>query len=194
MRHLPAVERVRRKTYSAPEKAPPSLYAEVINMGRNADCLLEIDVVAARGDRKIIEGHTDGLGRLGAAGRMGGPFLALGGRVARIPETGRIVRSPEDLDERQSDFGDSAVPLAIQARWIYGRVRQFLNEKGSSLAELIKVELYVKGPLNLTSLDAVHKAVFPDGPPAISVIPVTSVDPDPRVEIKICGLANRPGR
>ena len=194
MRHLPAVERVRRKIYSVPEKAPPSLYAEVINMGRNTDCLLEIDVVAAQGDREIIGGHTDGLGRLGAAGRMGGPFLSLGGRVARIPETGRIVRSPRDLDERQNDLGDAAEPLAIQARWIYDRIRQFLNEKGSSLAELIKVELYVTRSLNLTSLDAVHKAVFPDGPPAISVIPVPSVDPDPRVEIKICGLSNRPGR
>ena len=192
MKHLPAVERVRREIYRSAEQAPPSLYVQVVTLGRTPDCLMEVDVVASSAERVIFSGPTDGLGRLSAAGALGGPFLSLGGWVARDPESGRVIRGGEELGERRKALGGEEDSLAVQALWIYDTLGLFLKDKGSSLEELLKVDLYVKETAPIQALDAVHRTVFPGGPPAVSVIPMESIDPDPDVQIKISGIANRP--
>ncbi len=89
-------------------------------------------------------------------------------------------------------LGGEANPLAVQAVWTYDTIGQFLQDKGSSLDELAKVDLFVKESALLSALDAVHRVVFPGGPPAVSVIPVAWLDPDLDVQLKISGFANRP--
>ncbi len=194
MKHLPAVERFRRDLCPQPDSAPPRVYLQMANMGRTNECLLEVDVIASLKGRKAIGGRTDGLGRLGAAGCFGGPFFSLGGRVARDPTTGDVIRSAEELGERRSALDGETDPLAIQALWIYLDIEQFLKENGSSLGQLAKVDIYVREPAKLSALDTVHRAVFPGDSPAISIVPVVWLDPDPDVCVKISGFALRPER
>lgn len=192
MQHLPAVERVRREIYRPAEQAPPSLYVQVVTLGRSPDCLMEVDVVASSADRMIFPGPTDSLGRLSAAGSLGGPFLSLGGWVARDPKSKHVICGAEELGERRKGLRGEESSLAVQALWIYDALGTFLKEKRSSLEELVKIDIYVKETASVSALDAVHRAIFLNGPPAVSVIPMEALDPDPDVQIKICGIANRP--
>lgn len=193
IQHLAAVERARRRFYQQAEAAPPTYYLAVNDLGRTANGLLEIDVLAARG-RRLLPGEPDGCRRWGGAATASGPFLILGGFTARDPKTGRVPRSAGDLRTRGTTLPRGAGEgLGAHALAAYDRLDAFLASQGSSLGRLAKAEIYVKDAPDLTALDAVHKVVFPNGAPALSIVPMTWVDHDPNVTVKIGGIALGPG-
>ncbi len=184
--HLPAVERARQRFYGRPEAAPPLFYLGVDDLGRTRACLLEIDVIAGRGPR-LLPGDADGSRRPGAGGAVAGPFLTVGGYTARDPRSPATLRSA-DLAGR-GRFLPAGNPLAFQALAAYERLEEFLRSHGSSLDRLVKAEVYVKGAADAAALDAVHTVVFPEAPPALSVVPMTCVDHEDEVVVKIGGVA-----
>ena len=189
IQHLPAVERVRRRFYQRADAAPPVFYLGVDDLGRAPSCHIEIDAAAHR-SRQLLAGETDGARRFGAAAAAAGPFLLLGGYTARDPQTGRVVRSAAELGTRGASLprGEDGA-LAAQALAAYDRMEGFLRSRGSSLEHLVKAEVYLRNPDDLASLQAVHRIVFPSAAPALSVIPMTHVDHDPAVLVKVGGIA-----
>lgn len=176
LKHLPAVERVRRGLYKPNETAPPHFYVEVVDVGRNTDCLIEVDAIAATRGRELLQVPGDNLGRLGASGCAQGDFIYLGGWTARR--------------------GDGSITggFAAQAAWIYERLGEFLEGNGSALKQLAKVDLYLRGDADIRALDAVHAAAFAGDMPALSIIPMRRIDHDDTVELKVSGVACRARR
>ena len=172
LKHLPAVERVRRGLFE-PNAAPPHFYVEIVDVGRNTDCLIEVDAIAAAKGRELLQVPGDDLGRLGAAGCAQGDFIYLGGWTARREDGGAVKG------------------LAAQAAAVYEKLGEFLGGNGSSLKQLAKVDLYVREDAALRTLDAVHSSVFTAGMPAVSIIPMRRIDHDDAVEIKVSGVACR---
>ena len=175
LKHLPAVERVRRGLYK-PNSAPPHFYVEIVDVGRNTDCLIEVDAIAATAGRELLSGAGDDLGRLGASGCAQGDYIYLGGSTAR------------------QENGSVAEGLAAQAKWIYERLGKFLGANGSSLKQMAKVDLYVREDADLSALDGVHSSVFGGSMPAVSIIPMRRIDHDDAVELKVSGVACRARR
>jgi enamine deaminase RidA (YjgF/YER057c/UK114 family) len=175
LKHLPAVERVRRGLYK-PDSAPPHFYVEIVDVGRNTDCLIEVDAIAATRGRELLQVPGENLGRLGASGCAQGDFIYLGGWTARR--------------------GDGSIGggLAAQAAWIYERLGEFLEENGSALRQLAKVDLYLREDAAIRALDAVHAAAFGGDMPALSIIPMRRIDHDDAVELKVSGVACRARR
>ena len=105
-----------------------------------------------------------------------------------------MPRSAGDLRTRGTTLPRGAgEDLGAHALAAYDRLDAFLASQGSSLGRLAKAEIYVKDAPDLTALDAVHKVVFPNGAPALSIVPMTWVDHDPNVTVKIGGIALGPG-
>lgn len=196
LKHLPAVERVRREFYASADSPPPCVYLAASNIGRTNPIagaapatLLELDVVASRVGKCPIPGDPDGLGRLGAAGMVGGSLVSLGGWVARDPKSGQAITRPDQLGARKSALGGDAGPAAVQALWAYDRLGEVLKGQKRTLQDLAEVEIFVSPEAKVEGLNAVHKEVFPGGLPAFSLVPMEGVDPDPDISVKIGGYA-----
>jgi 2-iminobutanoate/2-iminopropanoate deaminase len=93
------------------------------------------------------------VGQYSQAIRAGG-FLFISGQIAINPETGRI----EENDVRG------------QTRRILQNVRAILESQGGSLADVVKVTVFLSRPEDFNDMNQVYSEFFREAPPARATV------------------------
>jgi 2-iminobutanoate/2-iminopropanoate deaminase len=93
------------------------------------------------------------------------------GQIGLDPATGKMVGG---------DF-------ASEARQVLANLRGVLEAGGSSLAQVVKITVFLTDLSNFAALNEVFAEVFPSDPPARSTVQVAALPLGARVEIEAIG-------
>jgi 2-iminobutanoate/2-iminopropanoate deaminase len=124
-------------------------------------------------DRERI--HTDGapkaIGPYSQAVRAAG-FVFCSGQIPLDPKTMTVVE------------GDAAA----QTHRVLENLSAVLEAAGSSLAQAVKVTVYLKDIGDFAAMNGVYQEFFGDPPPARSTVEVARLPKDVKVEIDVIAL------
>jgi enamine deaminase RidA (YjgF/YER057c/UK114 family) len=147
-------------------------------------CTYAIEAIAVQGGREgvIADDVPASPGRL-PMGIRAGSFVFLSGRLASNYETGL---APEAKTPGWIWIGS---PIHAQAEYILRMQDRILGAAGCSLRDVVKAEVFLTDPRDITGLDEVWRAAFPQNPPARSIFIVDGLAmPDVVVEINLIAL------
>jgi 2-iminobutanoate/2-iminopropanoate deaminase len=105
-------------------------------------------------------------------GIRAGDFIFLSGMVAIDPETGERV----------------AGTVASETRQILMNMAHMLESAGSSLQNIVKINVFIYSMLEFENMNAVFKQFFPDDPPARTTCGV-QLSGGSKIEIECIALA-----
>jgi 2-iminobutanoate/2-iminopropanoate deaminase len=105
-------------------------------------------------------------------GIRAGDFIFLSGMVAIDPETGERV----------------AGTVASETRQILMNMAHMLESAGSSLQNIVKINVFIYSMLEFENMNAVFKQFFPDDPPARTACGV-QLSGGSKIEIECIALA-----
>jgi enamine deaminase RidA (YjgF/YER057c/UK114 family) len=149
-----------------------------------AGCTYAIEAIAVQGGREgvIADDVPASPGRL-PMGIRAGSFVFLSGRLASDYETGL---APQAKTPGWIWIGS---PIHSQAEYILRMQDRILAAAGCSLRDVVKAEVFLCDPRDITGLDEVWRAMFPQGPPARSIFMVDGLAmPEAVVEINLIAL------
>jgi len=152
-------------------------------------CTYAIEAIAVQGGREgvVADDVPASPGRL-PMGIQAGSFVFLSGRLASDYETGL---APEAKTPGWIWIGS---PIHAQAEYILRMQDRILAAAGCSLRDVVKAEVFLVNPRDITGLDEVWRAAFPQNPPARSIFIVDGLAmPDVVVEINLIALDPRGG-
>lgn len=101
-------------------------------------------------------------------------FLFVSGQGAMDPKTGRLT----------------ATDIESQTRQVLSNVKSIVEASGLSLADLVKVTIYLKDMNDFKKMNEVYKSFFSEDPPARTTIQAEL--PLPGMQIEIDVIAHRP--
>lgn len=104
----------------------------------------------------------------------GGDFLFVSGQSAYDPDK-------KEMEARG---------VAAETDVILRRIADLLQRCGSSLADVVKVNAYLRDPAGFATFNAVYRGFFPSGPPARTTVAVGFVG-DFMVEVDVIAYAPR---
>lgn len=149
-----------------------------------------IDAIGLRGERHGI--FTDAVPTSPARLPMGvrcGPFAFLSGRMASDYRAGL---APEALTTAEWMWMGS--PIRAETEYILGMYREILASDGLSLSDVVKTEVFLRDPVDITQLDEVWAEWFPEDPPARSLFTIDDLAiPAARIEINVIALDPKAG-
>jgi 2-aminomuconate deaminase len=127
-------------------------------------CTYAVEAIGITGDRTPIV--TDRVqaspGRL-PMGTRAGDFMFLSGRMASDYKEGLAAEA------RTRPWIWIGSPIRAQTEYVLGMHRDILEEAGASLADVVKSEIFLLDPGDITVLDEVWREFFPTDPPARSI-------------------------
>lgn len=186
VRNTALAEESRRAVFDSSARPAGSTYA-VHELAADG-ALIEIDMVlAAPGfSREIIRSPRapqppDEFG-VSQAVKVG-PFVFVSSQAATDFAQGIApdARVPEGFPH----FGSS---VKLQAAFILRNIEAVLSEAGSSLANVVKTQVFLPNLAHFAELDEVWRAFFPKDPPARSIIPARLTIPGSVVEINAIAI------
>lgn len=103
------------------------------------------------------------------------------GVVARVDQLVFVsCQVPADYSEGKTTEGD----VQAQTRQVFENMKSVLDAAGSSLADVLKVTLYLMDMEELELVNAVRREYFPTDPPAAAVVQVSRlVHPNYRIAV-----------
>ncbi|MBS1861400.1 MAG: RidA family protein [Actinobacteria bacterium] len=144
-----------------------------------------IDAIGVRGARHGI--FSDAVPTSPARLPMGvrcGPFAFLSGRMASDYRAGL---APEALTSAEWMWMGS--PIRSETDYILGMYKEILASDGLSLQDVVKAEVFLRDPIDVTQLDEAWAEWFPENPPARSLFTVDDFAiPAARIEINVIAL------
>jgi enamine deaminase RidA (YjgF/YER057c/UK114 family) len=147
-------------------------------------CTYAIEAIAVQGGREgiITDDVPASPGRLPQAIRAG-DFVFLSGRIASDYKTGL---APE---AKTTDWIWIGSPIHAQTEYLLRTLETILRAAGCSLRDVVKAEVFLCDPRDITGLDEVWRVAFPQNPPARSIFIVDGLAmPDTVVEINFVAL------
>ena len=105
-------------------------------------------------------------------GIKAGRFVFTSGQAGIDPQTGELVRG---------DFAE-------EVRLVLRNLAAILDGGGSSLAEAVKITVFLTDLSNFPVLNTVFAEFFKEGPPARSTVQVTALPLGANVEIEAVGI------
>ena len=187
MRNFPVLARTRAALFEG-GVAPPSTASQV--PGLLHDAVVYFDPLAVIPDRAhgvakqvltsrhVVQGP---LSNYELATRAG-DYTFYAGIVGAHPETGVIVSGAGDLRDRvwPRPAGGLAVrlrlePIAAQTHTIYRLMREMLEEHGSGMGSLLRINAYLRDMGELPEMERIAGHAFSGGAPAGTVIGVESL-------------------
>jgi len=102
----------------------------------------------------------------------GGGFVFVSGQIALDPETGILHDGP----------------AAEQAKMVLKALGHILEAAGSSLAQVVKVNLYLTDMGDFEEVNRVYATFFPAAPPARCAVQVAALPKGASVEIEATAL------
>lgn len=96
-----------------------------------------------------------------------GEFLYLSGQIALDPSTGQLVPGGIEAETRR----------------VLDNLGAVLEAGGATLADVVKVTVYLTDMLDFAAFNAVYVTYFPDQPPARATVAVVGLPRGVRVEI-----------
>jgi enamine deaminase RidA (YjgF/YER057c/UK114 family) len=132
-------------------------------------------------------------------GRWAGNTLYMAGIVAADAATGKFVRGYEDLKPDVAErfrTGHISVdlregPIVAQTWKIFELLKEAVEREGLTLDHVVKITPYFTDLRNFPGYHRVRKAVFPNNPPAITVVEVTGLLPSADTLIEIDAIVYR---
>ncbi len=101
-------------------------------------------------------------------------FLFVSGQGAMDPKTGQLT----------------ATDIESQTRQVLSNVKGIVEASGLSLADLVKVTIYLKDMNDFKKMNEIYKSFFSEDPPARTTIQAELPLPGMRIEIDV--IAHRP--
>ena len=98
-----------------------------------------------------------------------GPFVFVSGQIPLDPATGQVVQ------------GD----VAVQAERVLQNLQAVLEAAGASLADAVRVTVYLKDMNDFKAMNEVYARYFPSEPPARVTVEVSRLPMDVRVEMDV---------
>jgi enamine deaminase RidA (YjgF/YER057c/UK114 family) len=157
--------------------------------------ILEIDVLAFHpddGETSVVIDEPPAM-RPGAfrrqAGVRRGDWVFLSGQSAlELDEKGQPAWAP-GCDPTPATWLES--PVEAQAERSLDRLEAILESAGSSLAKVVKADVYIGHPRDFAAIERVWKRRFPNDPPAKTVVPYSGLGARGQlVEIAVTALTN----
>jgi len=103
---------------------------------------------------------------------IAGDLIFVSGNIPIDPKTGRMV----------------AGPFEAHLRCVMENLKTLLTEAGSSLAQVVKVTVFLTDLDNFNTLNRVFEEYFPTEPPARSAVQVSRLPRDALVEVEVVAL------
>jgi 2-iminobutanoate/2-iminopropanoate deaminase len=100
-------------------------------------------------------------------GIRAGDFIYTAGQIGLDPQTGQVVEGGIEAETRQ----------------VFHNLRGILEAAGSSLASVVKVNVYMQDLSEFSRMNAVYAEFFPITKPARTTVEVAALPRGPRVEI-----------
>jgi enamine deaminase RidA (YjgF/YER057c/UK114 family) len=194
-RRWPIMNRVRERAFG-PGRYPASSTFQVPDLGcPGALALFEALALAEGPLRKEPLGSSRQVGHYFPGSKVG-PFLFLAGEVPADPERGLVVRGYADLDAEGQTLATGQLgpdgwegPIRAQAWTVYQRIRRLLEGHGSSLAHVVKQNVYVRDPCDYPAFEGISRRVFGDRLPTTTVVPVDGFGHrDFRLEVEVTAV------
>lgn len=107
-----------------------------------------------------------------------GGLVYLSGQTPLDPDTGALVA------------GD----VEVQARQVFANLKAVLHAAGITLADVVKVTVFLTDMNDFAAMNAVYAEQFDDAPPARSTIGVASLPLGAEIEIELIAVAASPPR
>lgn len=111
-------------------------------------------------------GATKGV-PLSQAVKVGGFIFVSGHSGFQDPKTGETIKG-----------------LEAQTRRCFERIQQVLEAMGSTLADVVKVTVFLRNPTDFSRMNEVYKTYFPKEQPARTTVVTSLVRPDMLIEIE----------
>jgi len=105
--------------------------------------------------------------------------------AVKVPASGHFIYV-SGLTARQPD-GKTHAPadVSAQTRYILENLQKILAEGGATLADIVRVVVYIRDMNDFKAIHAVRREFFPSDPPASSMVEVSRlVDEDLLIEIE----------
>ena len=188
MRNFPVIVRTRAALFEG-GVAPPSTASQVPGLLR-PEALVYFDPIAVIPDasrgiakevltsRHVVQGP---LSNYELATRAG-DYTFYAGVVGAHPETGLIVYGADELKDSDWPRPTGALaerlllePLSAQTYTIYKLMRAMLEEHGSSLDNLMRVNIYLRSMAELPEMERIAAHFFKERTPAGTAIGVESL-------------------
>jgi 2-iminobutanoate/2-iminopropanoate deaminase len=194
-RRWPTMNRVRERAFG-PGRYPASSTFQVPDLGcPGALALFETLALAEGPLRKEPLGSSRQVGHYFPGSKVG-PFLFLAGEVPADPERGLVVRGYTDLDAEGQRLATGQLgpdgwdgPIRAQAWAVYQRIRRLLEDHGSSLAHVVKQNVYLRDPRDYPAFEGISWRVFGDRLPPTTVVPVDEFGHrDFRLEVEVTAV------
>ncbi len=186
MRSLPSVERVSRMMF--PRNKPATSICGTFQQAHK-DFLMEIELIAVMPDvPECPKKESFDSERLSpktgynAGITKAGQLLFTSGIMPVDPKTGRTISGPEDI----SKLGKGVTPgsmvlealegnISSQAWYVHYVLQEALKAHGSSMRDVLKVNLYLNDMKDFPLVARIAKEFFGDSPPAITPIQAASL-------------------
>jgi enamine deaminase RidA (YjgF/YER057c/UK114 family) len=178
---------VRRELLPEPRPVSTSV---VIDDLMFADCTIEVELVAIRPEPGFTKEAVD----VGNVRRpLGGysPVIRVGDFVFIAGQTPTdFVQALAPEAQVDPSFWEGN-PIDRQARYILKNLDALLRAAGSSLANVVKAQVYLSDLRDIPRLDVVWREVFPISPPARTIVPVGGFgQAGTRIEVNVVALAD----
>ncbi len=186
MRSLPSVERVSRSVFQ--RTLPVTTICGTFQQARK-DFLLEIEAIAVIPDvagappKEAFE-HREVFPETGyhTGVTVAGELLFTSAILPINTRTNRVIGNTADLPEngnapkyRSMVLEAVEGPAAAQAWYIHHTLQRLLHDHGSSLENVLKVNLYLRNMKDFPLVTRIAREFFRDSPPAITPIQVPTL-------------------
>ncbi|MCC7107102.1 MAG: hypothetical protein IT307_18375 [Chloroflexi bacterium] len=193
MRDLPAWERVYRGFFA--DNPPPTTIVGCTELGVSRFTLeIECSVLLPGPERReMVTTSALPVCTHAASLSRSGNLLFLSGQFGIDPATGRMVRGYGDLPSANLASGSVATdwregPAAAQTVTILENTRRALEEQGTSLENLLKLNVYLTDARDIPAIERVAARYFPTDAPACGIVEVPSL-PLRDAVVQIDGIA-----
>jgi enamine deaminase RidA (YjgF/YER057c/UK114 family) len=188
-RLLPLLDRVRRRVFGPEAALMPTTVVSVAEVSRESAALLEIDMVAAPQPPRRAPEPALGHARTARAGA----WLFLSDARGLTP-AGQPVAALADLDPEGrallSSLPAPMPPAALQAWPILRELPRLLERHGLAPQGLAKLTCYVDDFTAAGDIQRLAAVALGEAIPAMTILAVPSVDPDPRVRLKLDAIVH----
>jgi len=135
----------------------------------------------------------------------GGDFLFLSGQTPHDPGTGSLITTLGEVRQKAKDTLDLTMyeslfdktlagPIAAQTFTILSNIQGILFENGMSMDSICKMNIYLRDGEAIDALRKVWERFFPKPSVACSVVEVSSLGMNPRIQVMIDCIAALPDR
>lgn len=134
-----------------------------------------------------------------SAGRWAGDILFLSGIVPVMRPSGHVILGYTDLAPdvaAQLASGHPSVdvregPIVAQAWYIFESLRRTVEQQGLSLQHVVRLTPYFTDLRDFPGYNRVRVMVWPESPPASTVVEVKELLPTPDVRLEIEAVVSR---